>query len=76
MSTTPTTTETVAIEFLTLSQLIWRKFKRQPAGYIERVLDLNQGISTSVYLPVGTVVILPLDLPTDFEEPEVVRLWD
>jgi phage tail protein X len=76
MSTAPTITEVVQIEGLRLSQVIWRRFKRQPVGYIERVLGINPGISANIDIPVGTRVKLPLDLPTEALEPDVVRLWD
>ncbi|WP_420408709.1 tail protein X [Hoeflea sp.] len=69
-------TETVGMEGMTLSQVIWKRFRRQPLGYIERVLELNPGISAGIILSVGTVIKLPLDLPTETAETEVVRLWD
>ncbi len=76
MSDVPVATETVGMEGMTLSQVIWKRFRRQPLGYIERVLELNPGISAGIILSVGTVIKLPLDLPTETAETEVVRLWD
>lgn len=70
-------TETVMIEGLTLSNVIWRKFSRQPQGFIEKVLDLNVGISATVEIPVGTVVVFPAEeIATAQPKRGVVRLWD
>jgi len=76
--TTRYTTETVRIEQLTLSQLIWRRLKRQPRGYIERVYEMNRGLAgIAPFLPVGTVVKLPLDgIEETAAAPTAIRMWD
>jgi len=74
------TTETlkVAGEGITLDQLVWRKFRRPIPGLVEQVLALNPGVAQlGPYLPVGTVVVLPI--LQEASQPvtrEVVQLWD
>lgn len=72
-----TRTETVQSEGLTLSLVVWRLFRRKPDGYVERVLDLNPGLADlGPYLPVGTVIVFPLDDVATAPARQVVRLWD
>lgn len=72
--------ETIVVkgEGITLSLLVWRRFKRKTAGYVERVLDINPGLADlGPILPVGTAVVLPLDAEElRPEDPKVVKLWD
>jgi len=76
--TANTITETVKSEGLTLSLLIWRLLKRQPAGYVERVYDINRGLGAlGNILPVGTKIVFPLDdIPPATAAQQVVKLWD
>ena len=73
-----TMTITVRGEGMTLALLIWRHMKRQPEGYLERVLVANPGLADAgAFLPVGTRIVLPLDLPSvESEADRVVTLWD
>lgn len=72
-----TVTDTVRIEGLTLSNVIWRKYRRQPPGFIEKVLEMNPGLSATVEIPVGTVIIFPIEEIAAAEQKRaVVRLWD
>jgi len=73
-----TKTEVVKSEGFTLARLIWRLLRRQPGGYAERVFATNPGLAAKgATLPVGTVVVFPLDdIPSRTPAPEVVRLWD
>jgi len=74
------TVDVITVEHagFTLSQLIWRTYQRQPAGFLEQVLDLNPGIAANIALPVGTQVKMPVDaVVEDSASPaDVVRLWD
>lgn len=76
--TQTTITETVKSEGLTLSLLVWRLFKRQPRGYLERVYDMNRGLGElGPHLPVGTKIVFPLDdVAPVTEATKVVKLWD
>lgn len=69
--------EIVESEGLTLSVIVWRLFKRKPDGYVERVLAANPGLAgLGPYLPVGTRLVLPLDVEAAAKTRTVVRLWD
>ena len=72
------TIETVTIEgeAITASLLIWRRFKRPMPGLVERLYELNPRLTlVGPFLPLGTVVRLPI--PAAKLEPEItpVRLW-
>lgn len=54
-------TDTVMIEGLTLANVIWRKFRRQPPGFIEKVISLNPGLAANIEIPVGTVIKFPIE---------------
>lgn len=69
---------TVSADQLTLADLIWRKYRRPIRGLLEQVLALNPGLAQlGPYLPVGTVVVLPiLQEASRPAEREVIQLWD
>lgn len=68
---------TVRGEGLTLARVIWQFVKRQPAGYLERVLDANPGLADNHILPVGTQIVFPLeDIPAARSQRPIVKLWD
>ncbi|MBX8785235.1 tail protein X (plasmid) [Pseudochrobactrum algeriensis] len=73
-------TETVVVkgEAITLSLLVWRRFKRQSMGFVERVLDMNPGLADiGPIIPVGTSIRFPIDAPElKNKERNVVHLWD
>jgi phage tail protein X len=68
-------TQRIEGDFVTLSSLIWRRFRREMPGMFERVLAANPGLAElGVYLPVGTEVIIPLD-PVESAAAPTIRLW-
>jgi phage tail protein X len=70
--------ETVTIEgeFLTLSLIVWRRFKRPMPGLVEAIHDLNPGLADlGVYLPVGTVLAMPIPTPREPALLDPIRLW-
>ncbi len=73
-------TETVVVkgEAITLSLLVWRRFKRQSMGFVERVLDMNHGLADiGPIIPVGTSIRFPINAPElKNNERNVVHLWD
>lgn len=78
--TQPVLEETVKAEGFTLSQIIWRLLRRQPAGFVETVLAFNPELADLGYqIPVGTVIRIPLDAIPEADEvtsqQEVVNLW-
>lgn len=73
--------ETYVIESqgVTVSRLIWNRFRKPMPGLVDRVYDMNRGLAAlPVELPVGTTVMIPIDTP----RPSVgtrrkpVSLWD
>ena len=70
--------ETIRSDRMTLSQLIWRFLRRQPNGYLERVLDFNPNLSLDQpYLTVGSKVRLPVvDIEDKPRPSSVIRIFD
>jgi len=59
--TTVVETVTVEGELLTVSLIVWRRFKRPMPGLVEAIHDLNPGLANlGNYLPVGTVLAMPV----------------
>ncbi|WP_336801819.1 tail protein X [Kaistia sp. MMO-174] len=67
----------VAGEFITIDLLVWRRFKRRADGIVDRILMANPELATAgAYLPVGTIVKIPIDAPTPGAvQVEAIRLW-
>lgn len=65
-------------EAITLPLLLWRRFKKQKEGFMERVLAMNTGLADfGPFIPVGTAVLIPLDAPElQNKEKNSVHLWD
>lgn len=71
-------TYTIAAQGITVSQLVWRRFRREMPGLVERIYDLNRGLGDlPLELPVGTVVLLPVDTSRDAApiRQEPVQIW-
>lgn len=69
--------ETVMIEGLTLASVIWRKYRRQPDGFIGKVLDLNPGLAANIEIPVGTKISFPIEeVAASRPTQNITRLWD
>lgn len=72
-----TTTIRVEGEGITVSLLVWRFLKRKPAGYVERVMELNPQIAgEAIFLPVGSVITMPLLIEEADQGTPVISLWD
>ncbi len=68
---------TVSAENLTVSLIVWRRFRRHMPGLVERVLDSNPGLSAhGPYLALGTTLILPIDPPPAIVTTPIVNIWD
>lgn len=64
-------------EGITLSKLIWRRFKTWKPGMVERILDRQGELAEHVILPLGAVVEIPIDTPaTRTQQRPVISLWD
>jgi phage tail protein X len=70
-------TITVQSEGVTLSKIVWRRFRKPMPGLFERTLDLNPGLADlGIFLPVGTVLTLPIPTPRVAPEVTPIRLWN
>ena len=70
--------ETITVEgdFISVSLLVWRRFKRPMPGLVEQILDLNTGLADlGPYIPVGTVLTMPIPTPRVPVVLDPVRLW-
>lgn len=71
-------TETLVVKHdaTTLDLLLWRRFKREYPGMVERTLDINPGLSVNAILAIGREVIV--ELPTAdpaVKTLPVISLW-
>ena len=71
-------TEKVTVEGdgLTVSLIVWRRFRRPMPGLVETVYALNYGLADlGPYLPLGTVFMLPIPIPRPAEKLDAIKLW-
>ena len=67
---------TVMGEDLTVSLIVWRRFRTPVPGLVERTLDINPGLADlGHYLPLGTVFLLPIPAPRKPQLLPTIRLW-
>ena len=70
--------ETVTVEGdgLTVSVIVWRRFKRSMPGLVEAIYDLNPGLADlGQTLPVGTNFVMPIPIPREQQVLDPIRLW-
>ena len=70
--------ETVTVEGdgLTVSVIVWRRFKRPMPGLVEAIYDLNPGLADlGQTLPVGTIFDMPIPIPREQQVLDPIRLW-
>ena len=70
--------ETVTVEGdgLTVSVIVWRRFKRPVLGLVESIYDLNPGLADlGQTLPVGTSFDMPIPIPREQQVLDPIRLW-
>lgn len=70
--------ETVAVEGdeLTVSVIVWRRFKRPMPALVEAIYDLNPGLADlGPILPVGTSFDMPIPIPREQQVLDPIRLW-
>ena len=70
--------ETVTVEGdgLTVSTIVWRRFKRPMLGLVEAIYDLNPGLADlGQTLPVGTSFDMPIPIPRAQQVLDPMRLW-
>ena len=67
---------TVEGEFITVSLIVWRRFKRPMPGLVEQILDRNPGLGDlGPYLPVGTTFNMLVPTPREPAILDPIRLW-
>ena len=70
--------ETVTVEGdgLTVSMIVWRRFKRPMPGLVEAIYDLNPGLADlDQTLPLGTSFDMPIPIPREQQVLDPIRLW-
>jgi len=74
--TTTIESHTVDVDYMTLSTVVWSRFKKRMPGMVERIYAENPALANlGPILPRGTVVRIPVDVSTEPEEVAVVSLW-
>ncbi|SDB57496.1 tail protein X [Bauldia litoralis] len=69
-------TVTVEGEYLTVSLIVWRRFRRPMPGLVEAIHDINPGLAgLGAWLPVGTTFDMPIPTPREPVILDPVRLW-
>lgn len=75
MSTTYET-YTVTAEGLSLSVIVWRRFKARTQRVVERIYEEQPELgNVGHFLPVGTVIRIPIDAPRDTTTVTPISLW-
>ncbi len=70
--------ETVTVEglFITVSLIVWRRFRRPMPGLVEEIYALNPGLGDpGPYLAEGTVFSMPVPTPREPAILDPVKLW-
>lgn len=72
-------TETVTVQGLelTVSLIVWRRYRRPMPGLIERIFDMNPGLAElGPILPVGTTFVMPVETQKRTEKVlDPIKLW-
>jgi phage tail protein X len=67
---------TVEGEFITVSLIVWRRFRRPMPGLVEEIHDINPGLADlGAFLPVGTNFNMPVLTPREPAMLEPIKLW-
>lgn len=62
---------------IVIDNILWRRFRRQTPGLVEKTLDLNPGLAgMGAFIPHGTLVLLPIEAPSKTRVVPVIKLWD
>jgi phage tail protein X len=67
---------TIEGEFITVSLIVWRRFRRPMPGLVEQILDINPGLADlGPYLPVRTTFDMPVPMPREPAILDPIKLW-
>jgi phage tail protein X len=67
---------TVEGDGITVSLLVWRRFRRPMPGLLEQILNRNPGLAgAGVELPIAMFLDIPVPTPREPQLLEPIRLW-
>lgn len=67
---------TVEGDDLTVSLIVWRRFRRAMPGLVDQIYATNVGLaSLGPVLPVRTTFSMPIPIPREQQVLEPIRLW-
>ena len=67
---------TVQGDNISLSLIVWRRFRAPMPGLVEKTLDINPDLAElGYYLPVGTTFLLPVPVPRAPGVLPQIKLW-
>jgi phage tail protein X len=67
---------TVEGDGITLSLIVWRRFRRPMPGLVEQIHDMNPGLANlGAFLLVGTIFDMPVPVPREPVILDPIRLW-
>ena len=67
---------TVEGEFITVSLIVWRRFRRPMPGLVEQTYDMKPGLGElGAFLPVGATFDMPVPVPREPAILDPIRLW-
>lgn len=67
---------TVEGDGLTVSMIVWRRFRRAMPGLVDQIYATNVGLAElGPVLPVGTRFNMPIPIPRAQQVLEPIRLW-
>ena len=62
---------------LTVSRLIWNRFKAPSPETLGKIYDLNPGLADmGTHIPIGTTVLMPVPDSSDDTVVEHITLWN
>ena len=67
---------TIEGDGLTVSLIVWRRFRRAMPGLVDQIYAMNVGLAElGPVLPVGTQFNMPIPIPREQQVLEPIRLW-
>lgn len=62
---------------VSISLIVWRRFRLPAPGMVEAVLNANPGLADQgQFIPRATDVIIPIDTDLDLNAAAPIKLWD
>ena len=76
MTDAVTETITVSGEMLTVSLLVWRRFRQPMPGLVEQIYALNPELAEhGAFLTPGTSFQMPIPIPRPVTRAASIKLW-